>query len=1202
MRPAPFKYAVLLAAFALAGSAAAAPKAKKAKLEAKDAKAATASEPNAATAAPPPQACAPARRAATTEKKDAQVKDLSGDGLDQFGKTDEEKAELKDLDATIKDYEAQSKEYRKEIQLLVEKKYKDKRDVLGASYEKAISDLEVVQRQERLDAIAQFEEFLQRYPDEVRYTPDVMYRLAELYYEKSEDDQLQQEKQYEATLKLVEDGKAAAAPPEPQADFSKSIALYHRLLNQFPDYRYNDGTYYLLGYTSEKQGNFDEMLQSYNTLIQKFPGSKFTSQAWMRIGEHYFDGVNDSDIKTAINAYNKAIAYKDDPLYDKALYKLGWAYYRIDDFDNAVNTFLALLDFYQAKSGGDAQLGGDLVNEALQYSAISFADDKWGSVEKAKAWFAKLGVRPYEGEIFHRLGDVFFDQTKFDDAIASYRMFLSLSPLSKDAPTVQDRIVQSYERNRDFDHAFAERELLVKSYGPKSKWAEANDGDPDVIRNAQSLSERSLYSSAIFHHKQALAYKTDGKVELAFKEFQIAAKGYGAYLERFPHSKEAYDLTFYDAECLYNSLDFAGAAKQYQAVRDSNADSTHTQEAAEGAVLALKLEIASQTKDGKLAARPVILSSERKEGEKIEPVQLPKLVQDYVAEIDAYLKFFPKCDRAAAFAHNAGVIYYTYNQFPEARKRFQDVITHYPESPVASAATNLIVETYLTSKDWKEVESTAGNLAQAACKADPNGDTCTSLTKFKLAGRFKLADELMAQGKFDEASAKYVQLVDEVQAQAKAGHQDAIRDAEQFADKALNNAAVCLEQAHRFDSALKIYERLYTDYPKSTLADSALFRVGKDAEQSYDFDKAIERYNKLIKDYPTSKNRPAALANEALLLEGDQRYKDAAKAYIQYAELFSDQDDAPNFAYHAAIIYDRMDDYRAEIAALQEFQRKFAHSGKQGELIVEAYKRIADAYQKLHNDRAADEAFKSCVAEYKKRGMKPENAVASNAAAEAAFMLAEKEFAAFDKLKIQGRNKALAKSFTVKKTAMKRAADAYTLVLPYKRIEWTLAAFYRKGYLLERFSNTVVEAPVPPEVKRLGDEAVATYQDMLGQQSAQLDDAAVQAYQATLTAAKKEHVLNNAWIKKTLESLNRYRPKEYPLLKDPKSELAFDTLYPVRLADTPEGPSKIEPAAPPAPIGAPAPAANPNAAAPAPAPAVANPASASNGKVSGDEK
>ena len=964
----------------------------------------------AAQDAPPAQACG----ASSVAVADAGPAPGPGEGdrdkgLEAFGKTDEDRAELKDLTQTLKDYEEQAKEYRKEVQLLIEKKYRDKRDLLGASYEKAISDLEVIQRQERLDAIAQFEEFLKRYPEEARYTPDVMYRLAELYYEKAEDDLSVATTQYEAQLKLVEAGKLAVAPPEPPLRFDRSISLYNQLLTQFPDYRYNDGTYYLLGYCLEKQGDFDAALGPYKTLIAKYPGSKFVPEAWYRIGDHYFDLSSDDDIKKSIDAYTHAIAFKDQALFDKGLYKLGWAYYKVDDFDRAVENFIGLLDFYEAKSAASGvSAGGDLLNEALQYTAISFADEKWGSVDKAKAWFARIGVRAYEGEIFRRLGDVSFDQGDAKDAetVAAYRMFLSLKPNDPTAPKVQGKIVEMYERSRDFDKASAEREALVANYGPKTSWAEANKHDPDVIKAAQDLSERSLYSSAIFHHKQALAYKNDNKSDLAFKEFKAAAQGYGTYLDRFPHAKDAYDLTYYYGECLFNSLDYAGAAKQYVAVRDSNANNTHTQEAAEAAVDSLQREILLEQKSGKLEARPVLTATQRKEGEEIKPAPIPPAIQGYIDAVDAYVALFPKCEGAAAFAYNVGVFYYSYNQFDECRKRFQGVIMKYPDEKVAKLATNLIVETYLATKDWKNVEDQSGLLAEGACKADPKSDTCVTLTKFKLSGRFKLADELMAKGNFDAASAKYIQLVDEVQAQAKAGNEDSIREAKQLADKALNNAAVCLEKSQRFDSALQIYERLYKQFPDSPLADNALFRVAVNAEKSYDFDRALERYTNLVKNYPTSKNRPAAMSNVARLLEGDQRYKDAAKAYIAYAETFPDQDDAPNYQYNAAVIYDRMKDYKGEITALQEFQRKFTKNPKQAELIVEAHKKIGDAYTKLGNEHAAKSSYEECVAEYKRRGLKPEAARGSEAAAESAFNLAEYDFVGYDKLKIQGKGKA----------------------------------------------------------------------------------------------------------------------------------------------------------------------------------------------------
>src|SRR5262249_2624274 len=147
----------------------------------------------------------------------------------------------------------------------------------------------------------------------------------------------------------------------------------------------------------------------------------------------------------AAEAYENAVKDKDHLLYDKALYKLGWTYYRMDRFDDAVTRFTSLVDYYQEKYRGKEEEGGDLRNEAFQYTAISFADEKWGSLAKAKAFFEKVGGRPYEADIYKRMADVYFDQTKHAEAIEAYRLVLAKDPLSKNAPQIQERIVEAYD-------------------------------------------------------------------------------------------------------------------------------------------------------------------------------------------------------------------------------------------------------------------------------------------------------------------------------------------------------------------------------------------------------------------------------------------------------------------------------------------------------------------------------------------------------------------------------------------------------------------------------------------------------------------------------------------------------------------------------------------------------------------------------------
>ncbi len=1061
-----------------------------------------------------------------------------------MGRTAAEVAQLEELSKTLQEYESESKEFKREVQLLVEKKYEEKRNTLANSYERAIRDLEVLERRERLDAIAQFEEFLQRYPDDPKYTPDVMFRLAELYYEKTSDDHSLAMRDYEELIKKMDPEKNAAPPPEPRVDFSKSIALYQRLISQFPTYRLNDASYYLLGYCLEKQESFEASRSAYADLIAKYPKSKFTTEAWVRIGEYYFDAYDVKDaLAQSADAYEHAILDTKHALYDKALYKLGWVYYRMDRFDESVDRFIALIDLYQAqaKAKGEEEVGGDLRNEALQYTAVSFVDEKWGSLAKAQEKFSKIGGRPWEPEVYRRMADIYFDQTKHPEAIEAYRLVLAKNPLIKDAPQIQQKIVQAYERDRKLEEAFGESSKLANMFGPGTPWHEKWKRDPDIILAASEMAEKSLYSTAIYHHQQALVFKQEGKFDQAKATFESAAKAYDTYLKRFPRSKNAYEMEFYLAECLYNSLQFAEAAKHYNAVRDSSQDVKYLSDSAFSAVLSLQKQLELDVLNGKAPKLPVVTSKDRPENEKIEIIPMVDAEKALIAASDAYVSRVKPDEKTPGIAYKAAELFYVHNDFDEARKRFATIITTYPKSEVAKYAANLRIETRLITKNWAAVEEEAKELMKNEDVIDKKSDLYANLQKFKLGSRFKLAEELMAKGAFDDAAKKYLELVDE-------------DPKHEFADKALNNAAVCYENTRRFDSALRLYERITRDYPQSKLADAALFRVAVNAENSYDFDKAVLSYQKLVKDYDKSKDREAALFNTARLLEGLQRYNEAATAYLRYADLYPKSEDAPKNQFRAALIYEKQADYPKEISALNEFVQKFSNDKNQVELVVDAKKRIADSWQKLNKDVEARKAYAAAADEFDRRGLKPENnPVAADAAAVSRFQLAEYDFKEFDKLKIGGSGKALEKSFTAKKNAVKDVQASYDKVLKYKRVEWTLAAFYRKGYLLERFGQTILETPVPPEVKRAGEETVATYQDLLAQQTVALEDKAVENYALTLAEARKQHI-SNEWTKKTLESLNRFRPKEYPVLKEPKLLLSGEAAYPDGVVGGVEGP------------------------------------------------
>jgi hypothetical protein len=248
---------------------------------------------------------------------------------------------------------------------------------------------------------------------------------------------------------------------------------------------------------------------------------------------------------------------------------------------------------------------------------------------------------------------------------------------------------------------------------------------------------------------------------------------------------------------------------------------------------------------------------------------------------------------------------------------------------------------------------------------------------------------------------------------------------------------------------------------------------------------------------------------------------------------------------------------------------------KETELLVQANLKVAQAWRELKDEKKARGGFAATLAEFSARGLRPDGSPrAAAAAAEARFQLAEIDFETYDKITLPATTdtKKLKRALDAKFAEAKKVAPQYDDVMRYKRPDWTLAAFYRKAYLLERLAQTIYEAPPPPEFKKKGaEEYLAAYQDGLAQFAQPYEDQAVNVYVQAIEAARKLHV-KNEWTKKIGESLSRFRPKEYPVLKEPRARYLAADVAPVAWADTPTGPSvrKEEPPPEVAPAAAPA--------------------------------
>ncbi|MBK8012227.1 MAG: tetratricopeptide repeat protein [Deltaproteobacteria bacterium] len=1032
-------------------------------------------------------------------------------------------AQVEALTRELDYYRSGAESFSGDMKDFIRLQYGEQKALLASQYESSVGELERTERERRMEAIERFQAFLQKYPDDPKYTPDAMFRLAELYFERSSDEYLTRSREYERQLAAFDQGALVQPPEPPQPSYERTIGLHQTLLRRFPDYRLTDAARYLLGYCYTEQGQNQEALEAYQDLVKLNPKSKLLAEVWTRIGEIYFDASDRASLEMAISAYLEVQRFPESPYYDKALYKVAWTYYRLDRFSDAVAAFIQLVDYADRQKKLVGVSGSDLRAEAIQYVAISLADEDWGGLERAKEILNPLEKKEYVGELWKRYGEILYDQTRYELAIEVLKYNLERYPNAPHNPESQERIVRAYEQLRDFDRATDARETLVATYSEGSPWAKANAGDPEALARAADLTERSLYTAAIFRHQQAQAFKKAGRSQESRTSYVAASRAYEQYLSRFPKSKNAYDFQFFLAECLYYSEDFAQAAQQYDRVRDSQLDNKHLEAAALSSVITYEKLVEQQEAQGKLPKLELLTAAQRK-GRKIDPVVLGPAEQSLVDSSDRFLALLPKSDRAPAIAYRAAEVFYKHDQLDEARRRFEAIVAKYPASDVARYSSNLIIESYLAVEDWTNVERTSQRLIEVAeSSSDP--DTAKkqafveSLRVFKVGAQFKQAEQFDAEGKFEDAANTYVRLVDE-------------NPAHEFADKALFNAAVAYEKVRRFDTASGIYQRIYDSYPKSALAPRALFRVGINAEKGFDFPAAVQAYTALVERYPKSENRADALYNVAVVLENQQEYQAAANAFKRYAETFPRREDAGDVFFRAALVFQKMKAWPEMIDTLDAFTTRYRNSKAQRVRLVEAQKLIGDAHAAQKDSARAQQAYAACVKEFDSRKL----GVTSRAgafAARCAFERAEAQFRSYDAISLDGDSRTQVKILNEKAKMQRLVERAYQNIFDYKRVETTLAASYRIGYSYERFAEALFAAPIPKEF-RGREEYELEYKAQLEDKAAVLERKAEAAYRKAYEEAKRTRVTNE-WTERILEGLNKYAPEEFPIQKRGKA-------------------------------------------------------------------
>ncbi len=1065
----------------------------------------------------------------------------------------------------------------------------------------------------RLKLIKEMEAFVERKGgsgvDEPERMASIFFRLAETWWEETHYQYLLQRAKYNEEMLAFEKGTLKAKPVEPVENYEKSIVYYEKILQQFPSYKRMDEVLYRLGKAALGQGKalgdkvlMNKGVQYLNQLIQHHGNSQYIAQSHLALAEHFFDTNN---LTVAKMNYEKITQnFRSSHLFNYALYKLGWVYFNLREFERAVETFHMVVREIDKSKAKQIEFRDQALNDLVP--AYAELERGWPA---AKEYFTSVEGKDKMWARLERLAGLYVANDKQELAIELHGHFIESKPTDRRCVDWWETIIDIYmslEKFEDIEKAI--RQYLAFTDDRTSPWVAANKGNAEQVEKSAKLGETYLiYLSNHFHQVAQKVEDEQKNAEAAKPLYARAAADYAEFVRRYPNSSKAYIVNFYYAEILYFQLkDYEKSREQYKRVIELDTQGEHLEDAALGVIYSVE-ELLKNTRarydydkkawiDDPTAAPLVTVKTSEASAAKVEvtktteettiteeqikEAQVPKkrqdlhpLERDFVDAADKYVTLMENLQKAKGvewmkkknrgrdvpgIMYVAAATYYERGQYPEAIERLERVFKYDDSRVESEIAVKTLIDVYARQKVWSKIEEWARvMLARKKLQLFKVKD----LRKYVAVSVGEQARELAERKAFDQAHEKYDTILREFR-----------KDEPELAAISLFNKAAIYEIEKKEKDAIQTYERVVKEFKTSKVAPEAMFNIGMIYEAQTQFRDAADAFLKMAK---IRKNADAAqaLINAGQILNALGQYKESAAAYgdfISTAGGLKESDDEtkrlvaliPDAHLEIGRVYERAgmpgdaNKYYSMVAS------KFAGRpelqveaiGRTMRLLIEADRGAV----KPKNAKKIQELIKLVLKIWEDPKARSGNA--QYYFAQSLFHSAEFLFDIFAKLSLKDvKNMKMLKPMLEKQAETLKAAEkSYFDVIDNTAAGqgkyFAACAAYKIGMLYFRFKEDLFSAPLPKQVEQAVaagyPEVEERYRQAIEQVAAPIEEQSLVALRGAIQTAHNLGAYNDC-TREAGEVAAKVNPNEYPTVeKDPYLPRATTALNPNKTTDT----------------------------------------------------
>ena len=509
------------------------------------------------------------------------------------------------------------------------------------------------------------------------------------------------------------------------------------------------------------------------------------------------------------------------------------------------------------------------------------------------------------------LAELYWEQGKFAESSRVYRKVISMN---MDSPRIcewQNKVVRNTLSQGSKRDQVQEIQRLGAVY---DRVADMKGVKKDQIEECKTAFHDTSKELALIWHKEAQKTKNPDTYVLGDAGLQGLPRALprrqgvlrdGVLLRRDPVDRRR-----------AGQGRWKDAAEQYTKVVELNPKGKYVKEAAYAAVLAWKNALNVDDHEQKEAVEKDRQAFNNKKGGKLEALTIPEYQKKMIDAFETYVKYVPDAPERVVIMYREARIYYEYNHFDDAAKRFEVIVDKYPKHELAIYSANLLLDSLNAQGKTKEVVSYV--------------DKFLEMPRPHEGPRVRQADDLAQERHLRHRGPRVREAaqLQGVRALVPGRGRGACR-----ITRSTPSAAGTRRSASRTRtwSARRCKARvaLIQEHPKDPLAQSALFRVAAGYHQLAYYSKAAESYEEFANKFPGEKKATDALGNATTFRIGlgeSSKALDDMESFVKFYGTRKPQDAAGVF-FQMADVYERDKKYDELAKHLESYLKKWGPQG-----------------------------------------------------------------------------------------------------------------------------------------------------------------------------------------------------------------------------------------------------------------------------------